>query len=142
MKLTIQTYGTKGALPYNAPEWLNNYDNNMNDTERRIRFLQWLKNNKTDVNAISQIAVELQKELKEFKKTGKKDFHIYHCKGIYGFLHIINGFAAYSIKPAYYHEKEISTANPWYILNEIKDGNYTETCVNITVDKDNRIINI
>lgn len=138
MKLAIQTRGIKHALPYNAPKELER-NSEKDDTTRRIQLLAWLEKNKIEVDSISQIAVKLQQELEAFQETAKRDFHIYHCKGVYGFLHTFNGYHSFRINITYYQEREIDISRPWYIKGEIIDGTYIESCANILVDDNNRI---
>ena len=142
MKILIQKRGMKGAIPYGAPRELSlaSTIGCFSDTERRNNLLRYLDENKTDVNTHSYIEIKLRHELESFRKNGKKDFKIYHCKGIYGFLYADERMASSAIRMAYFETADINPDKPWCIDIQSNDKeNYSEICYNVVIDKNNRI---
>ena len=142
MKLAIQKLGFKGAVPYNAPEILKTdkvcY---LNDTDRRVKLLEFLKENKIDVTTNVSIKIKLHEEMNEYQETGKMNFKVYHHDGRYGFLAVRKTDNIFYIASAVYYEKEIDTSIPWYIKALGSDEtNWQEVCFNIQTDSNNRII--
>lgn len=135
MRLAIQTWGDKGSLPDNAPA-----ECKQTTTKSRIILLKYLEKHKVDVPNISTIQVKLIEDMREFYRTGKMNFPIYHADGVFGFINIQRGLLQCTLRTAWYQAVEIDSSIPWVFRATEKSHSYVESCYNVKLDENNRII--